>query len=134
MNSRSEKDMTNFDWVTERSLCSSVKVFETLKLQVTKDIETRNKLRPENSSYEFHFVTNGDSFTVAKEGNNLHETVTFKLVGKAIQVLDKNGKKLIEATLTLNDDGECRLKINGRELESWQMRGLVLEDLFFGLY
>jgi hypothetical protein len=36
-----------------------------------------------------------------------------------------------KATLTLNDMGECRLKINGQEREFWQFRRTALEDLFF---
>jgi len=46
-------------------------------------------------------------------------------------VNDKDGKKILEATLTLNDSGECRVKIGGQEYELWQMRKKALENLFF---
>lgn len=37
----------------------------------------------------------------------------------------------LAATLTLTDDGECKLKLpKGEELACWQFRKRVLEDLF----
>lgn len=123
----------NLDWVTARSLCSLATVFETLKLQVQQDVETRNKLRPENAHYKFNFVTKGDRFTVFLEANLPHWSVQFKLSDKSIQIHDEGDNLLMEATVTLNDDGECRLRINGTERELWQVRKTVLERLFFSV-
>ncbi len=131
MNGKTEKDMTNFNWVKERFSCSPSKVFETLKLQAQEDVNVRNSLRPKNADYGFSVVVSGTSFTVLKEGNNLHESVIFSLTEKGITVRDKNDKPMFEATLTLNDEGECRVKINGQEREFWQMRKTALEGLFF---
>jgi hypothetical protein len=38
------------------------------------------------------------------------------------------------ATPTLNSKGECRLKINGEEYESWYLRKIALEEIFFRDY
>ena len=42
---------------------------------------------------------------------------------------DGADKLMFDATLTLNDKGECRLKIGEKELDFWQFRKLALEDL-----
>jgi hypothetical protein len=34
--------------------------------------------------------------------------------------------------LTLNNNGECRLRVKDEELEQWQVRRMALEELFFG--
>jgi hypothetical protein len=34
--------------------------------------------------------------------------------------------------VTLNDEGECRLKVGDDELEEWQVLKRALETLFFG--
>ena len=64
-------------------------------------------------------------------GDRSTERVEFCRCEKTIQVNDKDGKKILEATLTLNDSGECRVKIGGQEYELWQMRKKALENLFF---
>src|ERR1019366_3237833 len=43
-----EKDISKFDWVTERSSCSLPNVFKALRLQTVEDVKTRNALRPNN--------------------------------------------------------------------------------------
>lgn len=35
------------------------------------------------------------------------------------------------ATLTLNDAGECRLSVEGEQLDRWQFLRRALEPLFF---
>ncbi len=45
---------------------------------------------------------------------------------------NKCGKQF-SITLTLNNKGQCRLRIDGgEELEQWQVRRIMLEELFFG--
>lgn len=38
----------------------------------------------------------------------------------------------LRATITLNNEGRCMLKVDGEELEPWNVRRMALEDLFFG--
>jgi hypothetical protein len=49
---------------------------------------------------------------------------------KTIEV-SGDGIKAFEATPTVNDEGKCRLKVNGIEREFWQVRRMALEKLFF---
>jgi hypothetical protein len=128
----SEKDMSNFDWVTNRSDCSLAKAYETLKLRIQEDVAIRKKLHTLGEPCRFEVLVNGDSFTVLKEGHQIRETVTFVLTDKAIEVRDKRHNVIFEATVTLSDDGECRLSVAGQEREFWQVRMMALENLFFG--
>jgi hypothetical protein len=124
-----DKPTEDFDWVTARAHCSPVAVFEKLRLQVKADVQIRNKLLI-NQRDAFSVIENGDSFSVIVPSNPLPK-ITFSLVDVEI-VVDRKGRLLCEATLTLCDDGECRVKIDGQERDFWQMRKLALEELFFG--
>lgn len=124
-------DSEDFDWVTAQSACSLTKIFETLKLQVLQDVEIRNKLRPQLAGYKFDMAIKASHFTVFVESNSPHWGVQFSLSEKTIEVRDDRNAVMIEATLTLNDQRECRLKIKGQEHELWQFRRLALEKLFF---
>lgn len=80
----------------------------------------------------FTMVSNTTSFKVLSAVENRQIGVKFSLGDKAITVTDTHGNTIFEATITLNDEGECRLKINGLERETWQVRRTALERLFFG--
>lgn len=121
--------MEDFDWVTARAQCSSGKVFEKLRLQVKKDVETKNLLLADHHD-AFALVDNGDHFSVIVPSNPLLK-ITFSLTKEKISV-HRRDRLVCEGTLTLNDDGECRVKINGQQRELWQMRRMALEELFFG--
>jgi hypothetical protein len=125
------KDMSKFDWVTERSLCSLPKIFKDLRLQVEEDVETRNALRPDNSPYEFSVAGNGSDFTVLLESKDVHRSVIFSLSDHAILVRDDKGSQMFDVTLTFNDEGECRLNVNAEEHDLWQVRRMALEELLF---
>jgi hypothetical protein len=128
------KDMSKFDWVTKRSLCSLPKVFTQLRLQVEEDVKTRNALRPDNSPYEFSVAETGSEFTVLLEAKDVHRSVIFSLAENAILVRDDKGNQMFEVTLTFNDEGECRLNVNEKERDLWQVRRMALEELLFRGY
>src|ERR1035438_8908184 len=67
VNDKVEKDLSKFDWVTERASCSPPNIFKALRLQVTEDVKIRNALRPNNSPYEFSVAEHGDDFTVLRQ-------------------------------------------------------------------
>ena len=134
MSNKVEKDISNFDWVTERSSCSLPKVFKELRLQVEADVKTRNALRPNNSPYEFSVAENGDDFTVLLEAKDAHKSVIFSLAEHAILVRDEKGNQMLEVTLTFSDEGKCRLHVNKEERELWQVRRLALEEILFRGY
>jgi hypothetical protein len=128
---KADKDAAKFDWVTRRSACTLAKIFTALRLQVEQDVKTRNDLRPDNSPYKFSVAENVGSFSVFLEGKDVRMAVVFNLTEHAILVRDENGNPMFEVTLTFTDAGECRLKVNGEDRESWQVRRMALEELLF---
>lgn len=134
MNDKVEEDASKFDWVTARSLCSLPNVFRQLRLQVEEDVKTRNALRPNNSPYEFAVAENGDEFTVLLEAKDAHRSVIFSLADHAIIVRDYKGKEMFGVTLTFNDQGDCRLTVEEKERDLWQVRRMALEGLLFQGY
>ena len=123
--------MEDVDWVTEIfSKCSPPSVFETLREQVRKDVETRNALRSQYSAYIYSMQNGGDAFKVFIERDRDHRSVRFELMKRGISVTDEHDKKLFELVLTLNDAGQCRPKVGDRLYEWWQIRQMALESLF----
>jgi hypothetical protein len=119
-----------FDWVKARLECTPAKIFQKLQLEIEKDVNTRQSALPSNAGYVFNVVCSGSVISVGINGDKVHHTITFRLTEWGIDVghdLDLRYK----ATLSLNDDGECRLAVDGKQLESWQFRRLALESLFF---
>ena len=131
---KAENCAPKFDWVTKRSLCSLPNVFKALRLQVEEDVNTRNALRPNNAPYEFSVVENGCELTVSLDGKDVHRSVVFSLASHAISVRDDSGNTMFEVTPTFNDEGECRLNVNEKERELWQVRRMALEGLLFQGY
>jgi hypothetical protein len=127
--------MDNFDWVTAVASCSVGSAFVRLRTQVEQDVETRRALRPQAEHYGFRFQANNDyNFCVLVEGNGIHKSVCFELQKKAEQIQVHRGAEIVKAKMTVNKDGECRFLVNDEELEFWQFRKRMLEDLFFSSY
>lgn len=124
-------DESKFDWVTKRSQCSFPNIFKELKLQVEDDVKTRNSLRPNYAPYEFSVADGGDDFTVLLKAGDFHKSVIFSLAEHAIVVKDDAGNNVFEVTLIFNDQGECKLQVEDKEVELWQVRRKALEDLLF---
>jgi hypothetical protein len=118
----------NWDWVTERFNCSINGVFERLRLQATKNVDTRNKLFP--AGVKFGVEGSGPLFSVFAHGQVL-AAVRFNLKGHEIIVEGDGVKVDFRATLTLTNSGDCRLKVDGAELTEWQVLRRALEDLLF---
>ena len=126
----------DFDWVTERHLCSPSAIITKLRMQIETDIEKRKELLTpaERARLAFSLRDEDRLFVVQVEGqNNLYRGVRFGLTYTGITVHDVvTGRQLYEATSTLSDDGECRLRIGEKEYDLWQFRKLALQDIFFG--
>ena len=129
-----QKNVSKFDWVTERSSCTLPKVFKTLRMQVEEDVKTRNAERLKNSPYEFHVKEDVGEFTVLLEGEGLQQPVIFKLVEHAILVGGGEGNPMFEVTLAFDDEGQCLLNVNDKQRDFWQVRRMALEDLLFRHY
>ena len=131
----------NFDWVTARAKCSASEVYSDFALQIKHDIETRNTvLSGKERKHEINFFFQGGyehtSLIVAaqKGGQLLGERrlahVVFTKIPEGIAAEYSDGKKLT-GLLTLSQEGECRLKVDGTEYTFWQFRKLALEPIFF---
>jgi hypothetical protein len=123
----------DFSWVRERAKCSTAEVFKRLQLEAERDVEAANSVFELAGFLEFRITTNSahDVFIAAREG---HPTqIKFSLGSGKIHV-KRDGQSDLEITLTLNNNGQCRLKVNGEdeELEVWQVLRMSLENLFFG--
>ena len=124
--------MTTFNWVVERTKCSAQQVFKELELGVKEDADTMNSQRPPHAHYKFTVCQlAGGRFSVIREEPRGIPSVEFVLEGNQIRVSINDVVKFT-ATLTLNNEGQCRLKVKDAELEQWQFRRMALEDLFFG--
>src|SRR5271166_1567454 len=111
--------MDGENWVKERANCTVAKVFELLRLQVGHDVEARNSLEPSRPS--FSMVSNGESFTVLDERDAPHRAVIFSRKETAILARDGKDVVMFHASPTLSDDGDCRLNVDGKEREVWQV-------------
>ncbi len=51
---------------------------------------------------------------------------------EANRIVVRNQDREFSVTLTLNNEGRCKLRVDGaEELEQWQVRRIALEKLFF---
>lgn len=135
------QDDPNFDWVRARAECSASEVYQDFARQLKADVATRNTLLSgKERRHEVNFTYNGgfqhtSLFVAAQTGGNMLEEnrlahVVFTKVAEGIAAEYSDGKKLI-GFLTLSQDGECRLKVDGVEYSFWQFRKLALEPIFF---
>jgi len=122
-----------FSWVRARAECSVASVYERIKLQVEADVAQRKEIIISAGCERLNFSidSNGSAFTVTRVEPNSHRSVTFRTTAKGITVVDGSDNVVLEGTLTLGDDGRCRLKVSGRDLDFWQFRRTALEELFF---
>jgi hypothetical protein len=124
----------DFNWVKARAECSLVVIFEKLKLGLRADVEKRQALLGPDSPYKFNLVIDSTNATVLIEGRGEQGSVSFRLKKVSIQVFNSNEQEILTAFPTLNDKGECRLKINNQERELWYLRKMALEEIFFREY
>lgn len=130
----------DFDWVTARLECSLANEFVRLKALVKANYEARMSHLRKEYPVTFSFSENGErEFSVTrkpKEGKfGGSYKVDFSLRHELIHVEsewdDKNRAR--ELTLTLNDNGECRFKLDedDKEYLRWQIARRALGSMFF---
>ena len=71
------------------------------------------------------------NFFVHRSGENVVESLEFIYTESGINVRNEKHEVKLSANLTLNDQGECKLLMDGKELDEWQFRRRALEELFF---
>jgi hypothetical protein len=122
------------NWVKLRHDCSPLEVFLALKEGANEDSNTRNELKGKDDPVRFRVAArNKHAFEVYRESGDDYTLVRVSWDRSGITVHDRQDKVIDKATLTLTDEGECKLKLasNGDELTGWQFRKRFLESLFF---
>jgi hypothetical protein len=128
------------DWVTARSKCSMAEMLVVLRDEVLANIVARNEILDASGDRDrFKLVDHrGNGFAVVDTWSQWEK----KCVD--VRVEDKNPsvivfsnvtgnrvEQLVAATVTLNDELECKFKVGDDELEPWQVAKRGLEGLFF---
>lgn len=122
----------NFNWVQARNECSLAQVFQQLYNDVIGDVEERKALPSRDAQLTFSVTTGKGNFSVVRAINgSIPDSVNFVLSRSEIIAQDDRNTFMLKATITLNNEGRCRLKVGDDELEQWQFRRKALEKLFF---
>lgn len=126
----------DFDWVSARAKCAAADMFENLRQLAKTNVDQRNAFREPHAKGDRFYLRDssyGRRFTVDDSYGYSRRSVDFHLKpGDVIAVLGLDATQNFNATLTLNDKGECKFKVNGDELDPWQLLKRALEPLFFG--
>lgn len=128
------RHQSDFDWVTARRQCVPAIFFEGLAQQARRNVDAMRDTRAGRIRPRFEFTHYGDEFAVF-DLDQAHRKVTVRLVGAVIEtrhfgLADGSDRS---ATLTLDDNGECRVRLDSDVLQPWQFLRRVLEPLFFEL-
>lgn len=125
-----------FDWVHARSACRAINVFKELEQGVREDVDVAQSLVPERYETKFSVVKAvANRFSVVRVEDPMtsnSRSVDFAFGKDRINVYDDKDQLMYSASLTLNNQGACRLLVNEGELTQWQFRRMALEKLFFG--
>lgn len=124
--------MANFNWIKARAECSLTQVLRQLELGARNDVDTANAQRMAEDRHKFSISASAGRFSVTRESSRaLPLSVDFSSEGDEIVVCAGN-EIILKATIALNYEGRCILRVDNEELEQWQVRRMALEDLFFG--
>jgi hypothetical protein len=123
----------DFDWVSARTKCSALNVFQQLKQEAQQNTETlRAAARERGDPQSVEFIDQGSgSFLVMGRIFAGEIGVRFILAQDEISAEGHRVAVNLTATLTLSDDGECRLSVGSEHLDRWQFLKRALEPLFF---
>jgi hypothetical protein len=120
----------DFDWVKARAQCSLGVIFRKLKAAAARDVDSINAIFAETKTASVVELSElSDRFLVIKQGRSAE----FKLTASSISINVDEGRRELAAVPALNPEGDCRLLVNGNELELWQVCRLALEEIFFAL-
>ena len=125
----------DFDWVTARAKCSAFDMFVRLRELAQRDAERRNVFPEATASTErFKFHDSEDrvkfAFSVWDRSGKTRRGTDFRLDGDVIRIQPTAGDAF-EATVTLTDEGHCKLLVGNEVLDLWQVLRRALEPLFF---
>ncbi len=129
-----ENQPPDFNWVKVRAACSLLPVFKKLEMDVREDAKVLNELLGGPLPAVDVAVNDAGTMFQVFRGSGPGNVVKFALRSDRIEIT--TAKSTFILTLTLDDDCRCKLRViegnkSERVLEQWQVRRLVLEDLFF---
>lgn len=130
---RKDREST-WDWVTARHACSLEAFFERLYLGTVKNVEVRLAQAQADRQRLPLVVQQVDStlFSVTRPLTAARSAaVRFKRSATEIRVEGMEVAVNVRGTVTMNDDGHCRLLVDGQELDEWQVLKRAFESLFF---
>lgn len=125
----------DWDWVKATQNCRALVMFGTLKALAQRDIQTRNA----DSGREAFTVTEIDGIHFSVNGPVgdpiLPRKVFFQVTGdnlSEVTVRDaRNPDNPTIYTVGLDDQGVCKFRRDGQQLDAWQVLKASLETLFF---
>ncbi len=121
---------SDWDWVKATYECTASVMFGRLMAMAAQNVQQRNKQLGRDA---FKLIEiNGIQFAVSKEGSALADRFFFKITDglDSISVRTPKGETLY--TVGLTDNGACKLRRDGTELDPWQVLKAALEPLLFG--
>jgi hypothetical protein len=124
---------SDYDWVAARAACSPLNMLSLLKADAEKNVAAiKAATKAEGREIFLSVFDNGHSFGVVRRTHVGEIGVRFTLYRDEIAV-ESQGVDVgpFTATLTLDDDGDCRLLVGGQMLDRWQVLRRALEPLFF---
>ena len=126
----------DFNWVKARHECSLCSEFERLWCNVESSTKERSAAIPKDSPTRISCHSANGILQVSRHptGDAVGKShcVLFRLEEDHISVTGATHQNPLRLTLTLNGEGECRFKINGKgEYRRWQVTRKALESLFF---
>ena len=131
MKKPTEKD--EFEWVDALYNCSAAEAFKALKKIVEDNVKARKKQLDEDAGAKLTFENESHSQCKVSFGDKgvlfhrQHDHITVRY--------DRETDDDINFTATpfMNEDGECRFKVEGEEGEflPWQIARKALEDILF---
>ena len=110
------KEDNDFNWVEVRQDCSEALQFELLRQTVEANVNERQKQLGEDAHRKVTFESGSKTeFRAMRNGTSSgFKGVVFRLREDHVFVQhDLSGKHLFNLTVVLNDDGECRFKVDG---------------------
>jgi hypothetical protein len=125
----------HFAWVRARNQCSVPHIFKEIEQGVREDVEAAQSLVPPREEIKFSVAqTTTKRFSAIRVDDpmrGISSSRDFVCSRDQIEVYDGH-QLLYSASLTLNNEGKCRLLVEEKELTQWQFRRMALEKLFFG--
>ena len=116
-----------------RLLIISPKLEAAAKIASDTRQEDHVRRYPQSATiYRFEIEKEGKQFLVCRNEEFSGTGRRFSLEGDHILVEDTRGKAILKITLTLNEAGDCRYQINGKEdLLRWQVIRKTLKSILF---